>query len=104
MKLVSFMKNNKISIGALDNETIIPFTNNPSIPKDMLSFLEMGDDALNMAQEAVSLSKSNLTLGECKLLSPILRPPKIIAIGLNYQDHLEEIRACLLYTSPSPRD
>lgn len=93
MKLISFMKNDKISIGALDNETIIPFSYNPSIPKDMLSFLEMGDDALNMAKEVVSLSKNNLTLGECKLLSPILRPPKIIAIGLNYQDHLEEIRA-----------
>ena len=93
MKLISFMKNDKISIGALDNETIIPFSYNPSIPKDMLSFLEMGDDALNMAKEVVSLSKNNFTLGECKLLSPILRPPKIIAIGLNYQDHLEEIRA-----------
>jgi len=93
MKLISYIKDGKINIGALDNETIIPFSYNPLIPKDMLSFLEMGDDALNMAQEAVLLSKNNLTLGECKLVSPILRPPKIIAIGLNYQDHLEEIRA-----------
>ena len=31
-------------------------------------------------------------LEDCKLTSPIKRPPKIIAIGLNYQDHLEEIR------------
>jgi len=27
------------------------------------------------------------------LLAPIFRPPKIIAIGLNYADHLEEVRA-----------
>jgi 2-keto-4-pentenoate hydratase/2-oxohepta-3-ene-1,7-dioic acid hydratase in catechol pathway len=27
------------------------------------------------------------------LLAPISRPPKIIAIGLNYADHLEEVRA-----------
>ena len=28
-----------------------------------------------------------------KILKPIFRPPKIIAIGLNYADHLDEIRA-----------
>ena len=32
-------------------------------------------------------------MDSCRLINPILRPPKIIAIGLNYQDHLEEIRA-----------
>ena len=93
MNLVSYIKDNKINIGALDNGIIIPFHSNPLIPKDMLSFIENGNDALDMAKELILESKNTIPLADCKLTSPILRPPKIIAIGLNYQDHLEEIRA-----------
>tara|TARA_B100000795_G_C22796861_1_gene439797 strand:- start:1849 stop:2730 length:882 start_codon:yes stop_codon:yes gene_type:complete len=93
MNLVSYIKDNKINIGALDNGIIIPFHSNPLIPKDMLSFIENGNDALDMAKDLILESKNTIPLADCKLTSPILRPPKIIAIGLNYQDHLEEIRA-----------
>jgi len=37
--------------------------------------------------------KSKISLSDVELLAPISRPPKIIAIGLNYADHLEEVRA-----------
>jgi len=37
--------------------------------------------------------KSKISLSDVRLLAPIFRPPKIIAIGLNYADHLEEVRA-----------
>ena len=93
MNLVTYIKDNKINIGALDNGIIIPFHSNPLIPKDMLSFIENGNDALDMAKDLILESKNTIPLADCKLTSPILRPPKIIAIGLNYQDHLEEIRA-----------
>ena len=33
-----------------------------------------------------------IDLKKVKILKPITRPPKIIAIGLNYADHLDEIR------------
>ena len=93
MNLVTYIKDNKINIGALDNGIIIPFHSNPLIPKDMLSFIENGNNALDMAKDLILESKNTIPLADCKLTSPILRPPKIIAIGLNYQDHLEEIRA-----------
>ena len=93
MKLVSYKKDNNINIGALENEIIIPFQGNSNIPKDMLSFIENGNDSLSMAKELILKSKNTISLADCKLINPILRPPKIIAIGLNYQDHLEEIRA-----------
>ena len=37
--------------------------------------------------------KSKISLSGVELLAPISRPPKIIAIGLNYADHLAEVRA-----------
>ena len=57
MKLVSYKKDNKINIGALENEIIIPFQDNSNIPKDMLSFIEKGNDSLNMAKELILKSK-----------------------------------------------
>ena len=43
-----------------------------------------GDD--NRAEALVSM-------GKAKLLSPLVRPPKIVCLGLNYQDHVAEQNA-----------
>ena len=44
MKLVSFINENNTHIGALKDNYIIPFSSNPDIPKDMLTFLQNGDE------------------------------------------------------------
>ena len=59
----------------------------------MLSFLEAGEGAANNAIALCKNPKSKISLSDVELLAPISRPPKIIAIGLNYADHLEEVRA-----------
>ena len=59
----------------------------------MLLFLEGGEKVLREAEELCEESKEKIPLSEVKLKSPISRPPKILAIGLNYADHLEEVRA-----------
>ena len=59
----------------------------------MLSFLEAGEGAANKAVSLCKNPKSKISLSDVELLAPISRPPKIIAIGLNYADHLEEVRA-----------
>ena len=92
MKLVSFINENNIHIGALKDNYIIPFSSNPDIPKDMLTFLQNGDEFFELAKNLLEYNEKKIPLEDCKLTSPIKRPPKIIAIGLNYQDHLEEIR------------
>ena len=48
MKLVSFINENNTHIGALKDNYIIPFSSNPDIPKDMLTFLQNGDEFLNL--------------------------------------------------------
>ena len=93
MKLVSYKIHDKINIGALKEDFIIPFSNDPNIPNDMLSFLEAGKKVMTLAEDVIKKNQNIIPIDSCKLINPILRPPKIIAIGLNYQDHLEEIRA-----------
>lgn len=93
MKLVSYKIHDKINIGALKEDFIVPFSNDPNIPNNMLSFLEAGKKVMTLAEDVVKKNQNIIPTESCRLINPILRPPKIIAIGLNYQDHLEEIRA-----------
>ena len=93
MKLITFEIENKIQIGALKEDRVIPFSQNSKIPKDMLGFLEGGEISLDRARELFETSKTFIGFRDVKILKPIFRPPKIIAIGLNYADHLDEIRA-----------
>jgi len=95
MKLVSFVHNYTTHIGALvtrgGEERIIDFSQtDPSLPKDMLSFLSSGKAALAAAQKAIDNTSETLALSEVKLQAPIPRPGKIICIGLNYSDHAAE--------------
>ena len=93
MKLISYKLDNNKGIGSLELDEIVPFIDDPSLPTDMLSFLETGESATNKAVDFCKSPKSKISLSDVKLLAPIFRPPKIIAIGLNYADHLEEVRA-----------
>ena len=93
MKLVTYKSDDIEGIGSLELDEIIPFGDDPSLPTDMLSFLEAGESATNNAMALCKNPKSKISLSDVELLAPISRPPKIIAIGLNYADHLEEVRA-----------
>ena len=93
MKLISYTKGVKQEIGSIENDIIVPFSQIKDLPKDMLSFLEEGDDTFNAAKNLCNEPKEIIKLSDVQIEKPITRPPKIIAIGLNYADHLEEIRA-----------
>lgn len=55
----------------------------------ILAFIEAGAQALEDARaDAAKLAR--LPLSSVKLLAPIQRPPRIFAIGLNYQKHADE--------------
>lgn len=76
---------------------------NAAVPPEMVAFLSAGEGALEAARDVlkfVAEAGSSVTgpwgsrvvfeEGEVRLLSPLLRPSKIIGIGLNYRDHAEE--------------
>ncbi|MCP4236719.1 MAG: fumarylacetoacetate hydrolase family protein, partial [Aestuariibacter sp.] len=60
------------------------------LPGDMRSFLEGGQSAMRLARQIVATQTAGKPLESVKLLAPICNPSKVIAIGLNYADHVRE--------------
>jgi 2-keto-4-pentenoate hydratase/2-oxohepta-3-ene-1,7-dioic acid hydratase in catechol pathway len=61
-----------------------------NVPSAMVAFLEQGAPAMQQAREACASGQGRLALADVQLEAPIHRPPKILAVGLNYRDHIEE--------------
>ena len=93
MRLISYKKGEKKGIGSIENDLVVPSSQIKDLPTNMLSFLEEGENAFNIAKNLCDKPKETIKLSDIQIEKPIARPPKIIAIGLNYADHLEEIRA-----------
>jgi len=93
MRLITYLNESEEGIGSLEEDNIIPFSQDQDIPNNMLAFLEGGEEVLNIAKKLCEQTKKKIPLTDIKLKSPIPRPPKILAIGLNYADHLEEVKA-----------
>jgi 2-keto-4-pentenoate hydratase/2-oxohepta-3-ene-1,7-dioic acid hydratase in catechol pathway len=75
--------------GVLQKETIYPLT--PFGYADVESFIAAGAAALQSAQALISNSGiGTVPLSSVQLLSPLLRPPRIFCVGLNYLDHATE--------------
>lgn len=77
-----------------------------TLPADMLSFIDLGPDAVKQATSLLSHLSDNFPVGAAlpldnvRLLAPIPRPRKnIFGIGLNYTEHVAE-SAQSLDTSP----
>jgi len=63
----------------------------PDLPGEMCALLEAGAPALETASRAVDAGRgARHALSSVHLCSPVLRPPKILAVGLNYADHVAE--------------
>jgi 2-keto-4-pentenoate hydratase/2-oxohepta-3-ene-1,7-dioic acid hydratase in catechol pathway len=66
------------------------------IAQSALEFIQRGERAWQAAQETLEFIGSRAVegvvflMGSVKLLAPIPRPPKIVAIGQNYMDHCRE--------------
>jgi 2-keto-4-pentenoate hydratase/2-oxohepta-3-ene-1,7-dioic acid hydratase in catechol pathway len=91
MKLVTFTQGNSTRIGVLDGDAIIDLSvAAPTLPREMCAFLAAGAPALAAAKQAMGNTAARVALKDVKLEAPILRPPKILAVGLNYKDHIAE--------------
>jgi 2-keto-4-pentenoate hydratase/2-oxohepta-3-ene-1,7-dioic acid hydratase in catechol pathway len=90
MKLVTYSNSDTSAIGALLEDSICPFTNDSSLPNEMKAFLEGGEVNMNKATDLLEKAENLIPVDSVTLLSPILNPQKILAIGLNYADHVKE--------------
>lgn len=92
MKLATFTQAGTTRIGVVDGEAIVDLSAAaPNLPTEMCAFLAAGADALATARQAAEQAGApRLALADVTIQAPILRPPKILAVGLNYRDHIAE--------------
>ncbi len=97
MRLVTFLQNGEVRLGALrthDGQEVIVDLNRaePRLPASMLDFLAAGERAQELAVEVLQEAPaSTMHEREAVTLKAVLtNPGKIICIGLNYRDHAAE--------------
>ena len=88
MKLLRYMHNGSTHLGAAVGSGIVPidglgFTT-------MLSLIEAGPGAREHIRVYVASQSPSLSISNVRLLAPIEKPGKYLAIGMNYAKHIEE--------------
>ena len=90
MKLVTFSHDGRTRIGAVVGDAVVDLAAAaPDLPTEMVGVLEAGSQALGDAHAALNTGP-RIPLADVHLDAPIARPPKFLAIGLNYADHVAE--------------
>ncbi len=93
MKLVSYKSTGEQAhLGAIKDDRIVNLhrASAGELPDDMLEFLKAGEVAMQTARDLLGTADDGIPADSVKLLSPVTNPSKIIAIGLNYMDHIRE--------------
>jgi 2,4-diketo-3-deoxy-L-fuconate hydrolase len=102
MKLLSFATSDGAHVGAAIAEGIIDLTRalsathpNFSAAHSLLAIIQSGADIDQIGEESIAQLRRDRKLGDYietdpQWLPPILRPPKILALALNYREHIEE--------------
>ena len=85
MKLATYTHGGKTSVGIVRGDKLVDISN---IAPDMISLIS--NDALMDKARAVAADAPAIALSDVTLRAPVLNPGKILAIGLNYRDHVEE--------------
>ncbi len=91
MRILTFEVATMRRLGARVGDKIIDLCEaDPSLPKDMRSFIAEGQEALAQATRAVQVFEGGIPVEEVQIKAPIYDPEKIVCIGLNYADHAAE--------------
>ena len=87
MKIATYRSNNTDKTGVVLEDRIVDLES-CGFPADMMDLLAAGIDV-----EAISATLdqgTSMPLADVEILAPIPLPGKVLAIGLNYGDHIEE--------------
>jgi 2-keto-4-pentenoate hydratase/2-oxohepta-3-ene-1,7-dioic acid hydratase in catechol pathway len=93
LKLVSYqLSDQQTHLGAVIEDKIVNLNQLSAgrLPDSMLEFLQAGEVGMQTARELLGEAQGDIALDSVKLLAPIPNPSKVIAIGLNYMDHIRE--------------
>jgi 2-keto-4-pentenoate hydratase/2-oxohepta-3-ene-1,7-dioic acid hydratase in catechol pathway len=92
VKLVTFAVDGSPRLGILRGDGAIDLedASRGRLPSDMLTFLQRGKPAMELAQTVARDAEVSLALSDVTLLPPTPSPSKVIAVGRNYLSHVQE--------------
>ena len=90
MKLLRYKVGGVARLGALKDGGIVDLGPVQGQYGTMLAIIAGGSDALRTVRTLVSTSSPQIALADARLLAPVERPGKYLAIGMNYRKHLAE--------------
>ena len=101
MKLARYLHSNMESYGVLVDHEIICLLALPKAlkhppPLTLDELIALGHKGIEIVESLMKAStqsekrNANISLDDITLLAPVLSPPKIVCLGLNYKDHAKE--------------
>ena len=91
MKLATFETGGRERIGIVAGDGLIDLSRAaPDLPQDMKSLIAAWPDVSARVQQIARDAKPDFKVADVRLCAPVPRPQKILAIGLNYSDHIAE--------------
>jgi 2-keto-4-pentenoate hydratase/2-oxohepta-3-ene-1,7-dioic acid hydratase in catechol pathway len=92
VKLAVFNDGGGDAVGIVEEGRIAPFAPDAGLPHAIEDLLALGPEALAQASAGAQRQESR-RLDEVRLLAPVSRPRKFLAIAANYQSHIDEVKA-----------
>jgi 2-keto-4-pentenoate hydratase/2-oxohepta-3-ene-1,7-dioic acid hydratase in catechol pathway len=90
MKLATFEAGGRERVGLVCGNALIDLSQAaPALPQDMIALIAAWP-RVESELRTLDGAKPHFKLSEVHLKAPVPRPQKILAIGLNYLDHIEE--------------
>jgi len=89
MKLVTFVADGSERIGVVKEKGIVDLSRSAA-PSDMIGLISAWPKIEADIRRFADTAKPDFAVAEVRLKAPVPRPPKILAIGLNYADHIAE--------------
>jgi 2-keto-4-pentenoate hydratase/2-oxohepta-3-ene-1,7-dioic acid hydratase in catechol pathway len=95
MKLVTFERGGGAELGAVvEDERIVAFNSGAApLAETMIDLIARWGEVEAELRSRVGAGLDSIALSAVRLLAPVARPGKIMAIGLNYADHIAETGA-----------
>jgi ureidoglycolate lyase len=91
VKIVRYEDHDGAKLGAVKGEGIIDLGRRfPSLSDNAIELIKQWRDLSGEVQTVVAQSAPDVALAKVRLLAPVARPGKVMGIGLNYADHIEE--------------
>jgi 2-keto-4-pentenoate hydratase/2-oxohepta-3-ene-1,7-dioic acid hydratase in catechol pathway len=93
VKLLTYRRDNAVSCGILTDRGIVDIPSawkgaNP--PRNVKEVLELGRPGLAQLRRLAESKAKAIPLDSVKLLAPIARPGKVLALAGNYSEHIKE--------------